>query len=107
MARYLSFRLPFGLAPTEATIGGYWQDRSVQALHRVYWVEATFECEKRYFHRYETGGEPSHACAASSCQLSPHWHEASGSETQEKMLHRVARWGNRGNWASVPEGYGI
>jgi hypothetical protein len=33
-------------------------------------------------------------CAASSYQLSPHWHKASGSETQEKMLHSVAMRGS-------------
>ncbi len=90
MARYLNLRLPFGLAPTEATIGSYRHDRSVRALHRVYSVGATFGCEKRCFHRYETGGEPSNSRVTSSCQLSPHWHEASGSETQEKMLHSVS-----------------
>ncbi len=43
--------------------------------------------------RYETGGEPSPSRVASSCQLSPHWHEASGSERQEKMLYSVAGGG--------------
>jgi hypothetical protein len=28
----------------------------------------------------------------SSCQLSPHWHKASGSETQEKIHYRVSEW---------------
>ncbi len=42
MERYLTLRLPVGLAPTEATIGGYTHDRSVRSLHRVESVEATF-----------------------------------------------------------------
>jgi hypothetical protein len=28
----------------------------------------------------------------SSCQLSPHWHKASGSETQGKIHYRVSEW---------------
>ena len=56
--RYSKQRLPFGLFPTEETIGSYWQKHSVRALRRVYSVEATFGFEKRCFHRYETGGEP-------------------------------------------------
>ena len=90
MERYLNLSLPFGLVPTEATIGSYRQKPSARALHRVYSVEATFGSEKRCFHRYETGGEPWPVSAASSHQLSPHWHKASGSETHEKMLHSVA-----------------
>ena len=90
MERYLNLSLPFGLAPTEATIGSYRQKPSARALHRVYSVEATFGSEKRCFHRYETGGEPWPVSAASSHQLSPHWHKASGSESKEKMLHSVA-----------------
>jgi hypothetical protein len=38
---YSNLRLPFGLVPTEATIGSYRQKHSVRALHRVYSVEAT------------------------------------------------------------------
>ena len=57
MERYLNLSLPFGLVPTEATIGSYRQKPSARALHRVYSVEATFGSEKRCFHRYETGGE--------------------------------------------------
>ena len=72
------------------------QKPSARALHRVYSVEATFGSEKRCFHRYETGGEPWPVSAASSHQLSPHWHEASGSESQEKMLHSVAEAGRGG-----------
>ena len=90
---YLNLNLPYGLVPTEATIGSYEQKYSARALHRVYSVEATFGSEKRCFHRYETGGEPWPVSAASSHQLSPHWHKASGSETQEKMLHSVAYLG--------------
>jgi hypothetical protein len=75
-----------GFSRQEETIGSYWQKHSVRALRRVYSVEATFGFEKRCFHRYETGGEPRPSFAAySSCQLSPHWHKASGSEMQEKM----------------------
>ncbi len=81
LARYLTLRLPFGPAPTEAAIGGYSHEHLVRALHRVYSVGATIGCEKRCYHRYETGGEPSPSRVVSSCQLSPHWHEASGSET--------------------------
>ena len=92
----LNLSLPFGLVPTEATIGSYRQKHSARALHRVYSVEATFGSEKRCFHRYETGGEPWPVSAASSHQLSPHWHKASGSETQEKMLHSVAEAGRGG-----------
>ena len=88
--------LPFGLVPTEATIGSYRQKHSARALHRVYSVEATFGSEKRCFHRYETGGEPWPVSAASSHQLSPHWHKASGSESKEKMLHSVAEAGRGG-----------
>ena len=84
MAPYLDISLPYGLVPTEATIDGYMLDHSVQALRRVYSVEATFGCESRCFPRYETGGEPSPAWVACSRQLSPHWHEASGSENTEK-----------------------
>jgi hypothetical protein len=87
--RPASASLPFGLVPTEATIGSYGQKHSARALPRVYSVEATFGSEIRCFHRYETGGEPWHVSAASSNQLSPHWHKASGSETQEEMLHSV------------------
>ncbi len=43
MERNLNLRLPFGPAPTEATIGGYRHDSSVRALHRVYSVEATLD----------------------------------------------------------------
>ena len=93
MERYLNLSLPFGLVPTEATIGSYRQKPSARALHRVYSVEATFGSEKRCFHRYETGGEPWPVSAASSHQLSPHWHKASGSESKEKMLHSVAAKG--------------
>ncbi len=39
---------------------------------------------------FETGEEPSPSRVSSSSQLSPHWHEASGSETQKKMLYSVA-----------------
>ena len=92
----LNLSLPFGLVPTEATIGSYRQKHSARALRRVYSVEATFGSEKRCFHRYETGGEPWSVSAASSHQLSPHWHKASGSETQEKMLHSVAEAGRGG-----------
>ncbi len=87
---YLNLSLPFGLVPTEATIVSYRQKHSARALHRVYSVEATFGSEQRRFHQYETGGEPWPESAASSHQLSPHWHKASGSEMQEKMLHGVA-----------------
>ena len=96
MERYLNLSLPFGLAPTEATIGSYRQKPSARALHRVYSVEATFGSEKRSFHRYETGGEPWPMSAASSYQLLPHWHKASGSESQEKMLHSVSDAGRGG-----------
>ena len=96
MESYLNLSLPFGLAPTEATIGSYRQKPSARALHRVYSVEATFGSEKRCFHRYETGGEPWPVSAASSHQLSPHWHKASGSESKKKMLHSVAEYGARG-----------
>ena len=58
MERYLNLSLPFGLVPTEATIGSNHQKHSARALHRVYSVEATLGSEKRGFHRYETGGEP-------------------------------------------------
>ncbi len=80
MERYLNLSLPFGLVPTEATIGSYRQKPSARALHR-----------------YETGGEPWPVSAASSHQLSPHWHKASGSEPQEKMLHSVAASGPSGS----------
>ena len=96
MESYLNLSLPFGLAPTEATIGSYRQKPSARALHRVYSVEATFGSEKRCFHRYETGGEQWPVSAASSHQLSPHWHKASGSESKKKMLHSVAEYGARG-----------
>ena len=96
MERYLNLSLPFGLVPTEATIGSYRQKPSARALHRVYSVEATFGSEKRCFHRYETGGEQWPVSAASSHQLSPHWHKASGSESKEKMLHSVAEAGRGG-----------
>jgi hypothetical protein len=93
MERYLNSDLPFGLVPVESIIGSYRQKHSARALHRVYSVEATFGSEKRCSHRYETGGEPRRVSAASSHQLSPQWHQASGSETQEKMLHSVAGTG--------------
>jgi len=50
--------LPFGLVPTEATIGGYRHDHSVRALRRVYSAEATFGRVRRCFHRYKTSSLP-------------------------------------------------
>ena len=91
MERYLNLSLPFGLVPTEATIGSYRQKPSARALHR-----------------YETGGEPWPVSAASSHQLSPHWHKASGSESQENMLHSVAEAGRGGeNWLGSRKCIGI
>ena len=84
---------PFRPVPTEATIGGYKQDNSIQALRQVYSVEAAFGWAKRCFHRYETGGEPGLSWVVCSCQLAPRWGEPSGSENIGEMLHRVA---NRG-----------
>jgi hypothetical protein len=34
-------------------------------------------------------------CGYSSHQLLPHWHKASGSETQEKMLHSIEVMGGK------------
>ncbi len=111
MARYLTLRLPFGPAPTEAAIGGYGHDHSFRALHRVYSVGATFGCEKRCFHRFETGGEPSPSRVASSCQLSPHWLEASGSEIEYEYEYEnteipVIMTRNVGNDEQRKGGYG-
>ncbi len=73
MARYLTLRLPFGLVPTEAAIGGYRHDHSVRALHRVYSVGATFGCEKRCFHRYETGMKPEESLAPHGLQVAANY----------------------------------
>jgi len=88
--------LPFGLAPMEATIDGYTLDHSVQALRRVYSVEATFGCEKRCIPGMKPGKILASLWVACSCQASPHWHEASGSEnTGENASQRCLR-GARG-----------
>ena len=59
-------------------------------------------CEKRCFHRYETSGEPSPSWDSSSCQLSPHWHEASGSETQRFGVSQDAAKSLRPGWLVQP-----
>ncbi len=73
MALYLTLRLSFGLAPTEAAIGGYMHDPTVRAVHRVDSVGATFGCEKRCFHRYETGMKPEESLAPQGLQVAANY----------------------------------